>query len=48
MTALTNVFPSLARGGEADEGGGGGMICTVIEAGKGGPYWLLWQELPSC
>jgi hypothetical protein len=29
-------------------GGGKGVICTVTEAMKGGPYRLRWQKLLGC
>ncbi len=33
---------------ELGERGEGGMMNTVIEAAKGGLYWLLWQGLLTC
>jgi hypothetical protein len=41
--ALSSVLPDLP-GGEDRES----MICTVMEAAKDMPYWLLWQCLLSC
>jgi hypothetical protein len=29
----------------AGAGGGGGLICTVLEIANNGPFGLLWQEL---
>ncbi len=39
---LSGVLPSWALGGVR------GMICTVMEAAKGVPHRLPWQELLSC
>jgi hypothetical protein len=40
--------PSIPQHNENFWGAGKGVICTVTEALKGGPYRLRWQKLFGC